>query len=85
VMGQVNKPGPAAVPPGATLLQALAVGGGFTNFAATRRIELLRQDSSGDEQAYSYNYDAMISGARTRAVVLRPGDVIVVPQRRLFE
>lgn len=85
VMGQVAKAGPAKVPVGTTLLQALAFGGGLTDFAATKRIELLRQDSSGQQRAYLYNYKAMLAGASTPVIVLKPGDVIVVPQRRLFE
>ena len=36
-LGEVASPGGKAVPPGTTLLQALSVGGGFTNFAATKR------------------------------------------------
>ena len=85
VMGEVAKPGGASVKPGTTLLQALAITGGFTNYAATKRIELLRQDSRGQQQVYHFNYQALIAGANTPAIVLREGDVIVVPQRRLFE
>lgn len=85
VMGQVNKSGEVTVPKGATLLQALAVGGGFTSFAAQKRIELLREDSAGKQEAYRFDYSALLSGDGARAIVLQPGDVIVVPQRRLFE
>lgn len=84
-MGEVAKPGQAAVPPGTTLLQFLATSGGFTNFAATRRVELLRIDASGQQRIYRYNYQALMSGDSIPAVVLKSGDVIVVPQRRLFE
>lgn len=85
VMGEVTKPGEAKVKPGATLMQALALSGGFTNYAATRRIELLRQDRSGQQQVYHFDYKALFSGKPPAVLVLQPGDVIVVPQRRLFE
>lgn len=85
-MGEVQKPGRIEVPSsdGITLLQALAQSGGFTKFAATKRIQLRRPDTAtGEERVYIFNYQGGkgISGA-TR---LMPGDVIVVPQRRLFE
>src|SRR6056297_1740547 len=41
-LGEVNTPGLQEVAPGTTLLQGLSLGGGFTNFAATRRIQLRR-------------------------------------------
>jgi polysaccharide export outer membrane protein len=86
VMGEVNKPGAIEVLPGTTLIQALATSGGFTNFAATRRLELLRLDrASGRQQVYDYDYRALTAGPSAPAVVLREGDVIVVPQRKLFE
>lgn len=85
LMGEVAKAGRADVPVGTTLLQALAIGGGFSNFAATKRVELLRRDASGQQRVYRYNYKALMSGAAMPAVVLQSGDVIVVPQRRLFE
>jgi polysaccharide export outer membrane protein len=42
IQGEVNAPGLIEVPPGTTLIQALATHGGFTNFAAIRRIQLRR-------------------------------------------
>lgn len=84
-MGEVGKPGQIEVPSGSTVLQALAMSGGLTNFAATKRIELLRQDSAGHQQVYFYNYKALSTGEAQPAMTLKSGDVIVVPQRRLFE
>jgi polysaccharide export outer membrane protein len=84
-MGEVAKPGRIDVEPGTTLLQFLAQSGGFTNFAATRRIQLHRTDASGHEQVFPFNYDAVLAGQSTAVIYLRKGDVIVVPQRRLFE
>jgi polysaccharide export outer membrane protein len=84
--GEINSPGLKQVPAGTTFLQALAVSGGFTNFAALKRVQLRRTDSRGQPQVYTINYRAISDGARlSRALVLRDGDVILVPERRLFE
>jgi polysaccharide export outer membrane protein len=86
VMGEAANPGRVEVAPGTTVLQFFAEMGGFSNFAATKRIQLRRTDSSGAEKVYLINYDAIEEGtSKNGATVLRDGDVIVVPQRRLFE
>lgn len=87
LMGEVNNPGLREVAPGTTFLQLLAQGGGFTKFAATKRIQLRRRDAdTGEEQVYKINYRALANGAALRAdAVLTNGDVILVPERRLFE
>ncbi len=86
-IGELANPGRFDVEPGTTLLQFLAASGGFTRFAATKRIQLRRRDpQSGQEQVYKFNYNAVERGARiVGELVLRPGDVVVVPERRLFE
>ncbi len=81
VMGEVNAPGLIDARPGTTLLQALAQAGGLTRFAAAKRIQLRRNNQV-------MNYDFHRTGKKPSIAgntVLNPGDVIVVPQRRLFE
>jgi polysaccharide export outer membrane protein len=85
VMGEVAKPGVAAVPTGTNALQFLAIAGGFTNFAATKRIQIRRVDKAGVERIFQFNYDALLSGAKATQIQLQDGDVIIVPQRKLFE
>ena len=85
-LGEVNNQGKIAVEPGVTLLQFLAESGGLTKFAATKRILLRRHDhKTGKEIVYKYNYKAVQSGADAPMIVLQDGDVIVVPERKLFE
>ncbi|MEX5730242.1 polysaccharide export outer membrane protein [Rhodovulum iodosum] len=82
-MGEIAKPGRFELPRGTTLLQALASAGGFTKFAASKRVELHRTDpASGTEQIYTFSYRG---GGIPGSTVLQDGDVIVVPERRLFE
>ncbi len=81
VMGEASAPGKVELVPGTTLLQAFAQFGGFSNFAATQRIQLRR-----DSQIYLIDYDAILAGTSTNGgVTMLEGDVIVIPQRRLFE
>lgn len=81
VVGEAGKPGKLSVAPGTTVLQAFAEMGGFSRFAATKRIQLRRGND-----AYALNYDAIEAGTSTSgSTTLVDGDVIVVPQRKLFE
>lgn len=84
VMGEVKRPGVIETDGDITVLQAIAHAGGFTRFAATKRVELHRIDTeTQSEQVYYFDYKNKlgISGA----FLLREGDVIAVPERRLFE
>jgi polysaccharide export outer membrane protein len=86
VVGQVGDPGVREVEPGTTLLQAIALAGGLDRFAATKRIQLRRADAAGQERLYIFNYNAVERGGAIQSMIsLREGDVIVVPERRLFE
>lgn len=85
VLGEVANPGLVEMEPGTTLMQAFALVGGFSRFAAKKRVQL-RRTTSGAESIYPVNYEAILAGTSTMgATVLAGGDVIVVPQRRLFE
>ena len=84
ILGAANTPGRVEVPPGTTIIQAIAAAGGLSPFAATKRLQLRRIDKSGSEKIYRIDYDAIERGA-SNTTRLVDGDVIVVPQRRLFE
>jgi polysaccharide biosynthesis/export protein len=87
VVGQVGEPGVREVEAGTTLLQAIALAGGLDRFAATKRIQLRRRDpSTGQERLYIFNYRAVERGGAIESMItMREGDVIIVPERRLFE
>ena len=81
VMGEAASPGKLDVKRGTTLLQAFAQMGGFSPFAATKRVQLHRAN-----KIYTFSYDAIERGtSNAGATALQSGDVIVVPQRKLFE
>lgn len=86
ILGEIRSPGEKSLGRGTTVLQALATTGGFTKFAATKRILLRRTNSRTGEQSVSrINYKAIAAGSVGQDVVLADGDVIIVPERRLFE
>jgi polysaccharide biosynthesis/export protein len=86
VLGQVGTPGLVEVEPGTTLLQAVALAGGLDRFAATKRIQLRRTDPTGQERLFLFNFKAVERGGAIQSMItLREGDVLIVPERRLFE
>ena len=87
VVGKVTSPGEHEARVGTNLLQAIALAGGLDRFAATKRIQLRRTDAStGQERLFLFNFDAVERGGAIQSMItLREGDVIVVPERHLFE
>ena len=87
MLGEITAPGEKHLNRNITLIQALAESGGFSKFAATKRIILRRIDPrTGKQTARKINYKAIADGTQIgNDVRLREGDVIIVPERRLFE
>jgi polysaccharide export outer membrane protein len=78
VVGEVLRSGPIPLSHDMTALQALATAG-FTQFANTKRIYILRADN-GKAQKLPFNYKQVIRGeAMAQNILLKPGDTIVVP------
>ena len=85
VTGEVNKPGALQLgnQPIDTL-QAIALSGGFSPFAATSRILIYRRFHGVDQQ-FMFNYRDFESGRDLSGnIALRAGDVVVVPEKGLF-
>lgn len=87
ILGEAAAPGRKEVLPGTTLLQFLAEAGGLSRFAAEKRIQLRRVNpETRREMVYRFNYRTMGGeGSISGTTILAPGDVVVVPERRLFE
>ena len=76
VVGQVGKSGDFPLSGRTTVLQGLALAGGFKEFAKTESIVLIRQDQT----VIPVNYKRIADGRdASQNVVLGPGDTIVVP------
>lgn len=86
VVGAANAPGQLEMEPGSTVLQAVAQAGGMSPFAAKKRIQVRRTDKNGNEKTYRLNYEAIEQGEGAGgAMRVVDGDVIIIPQRKLFE
>jgi polysaccharide biosynthesis/export protein len=76
VVGQVTKSGEFPLTRHTTILQGLALAGGFKEFAKTESIVIVRQDQT----VLPVNYKRIADGKDvTQNVLLGPGDTIVVP------
>jgi polysaccharide export outer membrane protein len=78
IMGEVGKSGPIPLNGPTTVLQALAMAGGFREFANTKAVKVLRPTANGTMQTLRFNYKDAISGDE-KPLFLRAGDTIIVP------
>ncbi|MEW5983889.1 MAG: polysaccharide biosynthesis/export family protein [Acidobacteriota bacterium] len=79
VTGQVLRPGPYVVTGPTTILQVLALAGGFTDFADRKHI-LITRIENGVQQALTFNYDEVVKKRDlSQNIILKPGDTVVVP------
>jgi len=82
----VIRPGSYVVRQPTTLMQAIALAGGVGPFAAKQRIQVRRRAAGGNETIFMFNYKAYEAGLDLEGnVALRAGDVIMVPERGLFD
>ena len=73
------RPGTYPLSPGMTVLQALSNAGGFTQFASTKNIYVLRQENEKPVK-FPFNFKEVIKGKRTEQnISLKTGDTIIVP------
>jgi polysaccharide biosynthesis/export protein len=79
VLGEVQKPGVLQLKAPTTVLEALALAGGFRDFASPSKIVIFRKDKSGQTQRLRFNYNRAVGAAGEDNVTLRSGDVVVVP------
>ena len=80
VVGEVEHPGSYMLAQPLTVLDALAMAGGFRDFAKTSNIYVLRLHSDGTHERLGFNYKQVISGRDlAQNIALQPGDTVVVP------
>lgn len=78
VVGAVKTAGRYELKSPMTVLEAIALAQGFTDFAARDRIVVLRQNG-GTTTRIPFNYRKIADGAEQENFFVRPGDIIVVP------
>jgi polysaccharide export outer membrane protein len=77
VMGEVNSPGTLPLKGPVSVVQALAMAGGFKDFAKKKDISILRKGAAGG-QTLKFNYNDAIKG-KGQPIYVQPGDTIIVP------
>lgn len=79
VIGEVPKPGRYELKSKTTVLDILALAGGFGQFASRAKIVILRPE--GDKmKRIPFNYNKVIStGGEEENFFLQPGDIVIVP------
>ncbi len=78
IIGNVARPGPYALRSDTSVLQALSLAGGFTQFASPRSIRLVRK-SGAKQEVRKINYYNLLDAKGEGNYLLMPGDTIVVP------
>jgi protein involved in polysaccharide export with SLBB domain len=83
VNGQVKNQGAQDLPSGEsfTLSKAIMQAGGLADFANKKKIKLLRKTESGQTETIVNLEEIMDKGRLDQDPVLKPNDMIVVPQR----
>src|SRR5438876_2352639 len=80
ILGQVTKPGFYSLANSPTVLDALAMAGGFRDFAKKKSIYVLRQNPDGTTTRLPFNYKYVIQGKNAaQNVKLQPHDTVYVP------
>jgi polysaccharide biosynthesis/export protein len=80
ILGQINKPGSYPLTNSPTVLDAIAVAGGFRDFAKQKSIYVLRQNTDGTQTRLPFNYKEVVKGQNTaQNIKLQPRDTVVVP------
>ncbi len=80
ILGMINKPGSYALSNSATVLDAIALAGGFRDFAKQKAIYILRQNPNGSQTRIPFNYKEVVKGTNpAQNIQLQPRDTIVVP------
>jgi polysaccharide export outer membrane protein len=78
VIGEVVKPARYELKSRTSVLDVLALAGGFNQFAARTRVVVLRQE--GDKRIrIPFNYNRVTNGSDEENVYLRPNDIVLVP------
>ena len=80
ILGMVGKPGSYVLSDSATVLDAIALAGGFRDFAKQKNIYILRQNADGTQTRILFNYKEVVKGQNpAQNIKLQPRDTIVVP------
>lgn len=80
MVGEVRTPGVYQLKSRTTILQAIAVAGGLTQFASKNKIVLIRKTIDGvSEEKISIRFNDLVYADEDKNLILKAGDTIFVP------
>lgn len=80
ILGMVARPGAYLLTGPTTVLDAIAIAGGFRDFAKQKSIYVLRANANGTQKRLPFNYKDVIKGKNPEQNIrLLPRDTVVVP------
>lgn len=80
VLGMVMRPGSYTLTKPMTVIDAIALAGGFRDFAKQKEIYVLRRDPNGKQTRLPFNYKNVVKGqSRGQEIELESNDTVVVP------
>ena len=80
ILGQVARPGSYVIANSPTVLDAIALAGGFRDFAKQKSIYILRQNADGSQTRIPFNYKEVVkTQSPAQNIKLLPRDTIIVP------
>jgi polysaccharide export outer membrane protein len=83
ILGEVVKPGSYDIPPdrALTVVEAIALAGGFTKYASPNRTRVVRRSATGtDVESMVIPVASVTKGDKSKDVALNPDDVVYVPE-----
>ncbi len=85
VIGEVQAPGDVLLASSTTITQALSQVGGFTPYADTDDIIIVRKNKNGEKEKIPFSFSDLSKGKNLdRDIDLIPGDIVIVPASGLF-
>jgi len=80
IVGKIAKPGSFSLSKPTTVLEAIAIAGGFQEFAKVNKVYILRHQDDGSEIKLRFEYKKVLTQRATQEnIELKNGDTIVVP------
>jgi len=80
VMGEITKPGSYPLTASTTIMDAIAIAGGFRDFAKKTGVYILRKGPDGRQTRLNFNYKSFIKGKNPdQNIRIEPNDTIIVP------
>ncbi len=82
ILGEVARPGTYLMKRRTTVLQAIAIAGGFNQYASRNKMVVVREGgAASSEERIPVRFDDLVKAGRkgTKNLTLRPGDTIFVP------